>query len=135
MPGRATPIGKFALAALSATIASGAIGAQVAAQDSRPTPVASPAPAAGGDDATTKRIAHGREIFANYSCGSCHALADGGGEGHVGPSLDANPNLTEALVTDRVNNGSGPMPAFGGQLSKEEVADLAFYITHVAKKA
>jgi len=130
MPGRITTTGKFGLAALSLAIASGAI----AAQDSRPAPAASPAPAAGNDDASAKRIAHGREIFANYSCGSCHALADGGGEGHVGPALDANPNLSEALVTDRVNNGSGPMPPFGGQLSKEEVADLAFYVTQVAKK-
>jgi len=126
MPGRITRLGTFGLAALSLAVASGA----VAAQDSKPMP----APAAGNDDASAKRIAHGREIFANYSCGSCHALADGGGEGHVGPALDANPNLSEALVTDRVNNGSGPMPPFGGQLSKEEVADLAFYVTHVAKK-
>jgi mono/diheme cytochrome c family protein len=125
MAARAGKFRTFGLVALGAVIASCAIGAQVLAQDSKPA-----APASGDD----KRIAHGRELFNNYSCGSCHVLADGGGEGHVGPALDANANLTEALVTDRVTNGSGPMPAFGGQLTKEELADLAFYVTHVAKK-
>jgi ubiquinol-cytochrome c reductase cytochrome b subunit len=130
MPARATTIGKIGSAALGVALISCAIGAQVAAQESKPA--ASPTPAT--DDGAQKRIAHGRELFSNYSCGSCHTLADGGGEGHVGPALDGNGNLTEALIADRVNNGSGPMPAFGGQLSKEEVADLAYYVTQVAKK-
>lgn len=129
MPARAKSFGKLGLAALGVMLATFTVGAHVAAQEAKP---AAPAPAA--DGASQKRITHGREIFTNYSCGSCHVLADGGGEGHVGPALDGNTNLTEALITDRVVNGSGPMPAFGGQLSKEELADLSFYITTVAKK-
>ena len=124
--GKFGQFGKVGLVAVGVVLASCAVGASVSAQEAKP--------AAAGDDASQKRITHGRELFTNYSCGSCHTLADGGGEGHVGPALDGNSNLTEALVSDRVSNGSGPMPAFGGQLSKEELADLAFYVTHVAKK-
>lgn len=95
-----------------------------------PAPAAA-APAAGGDAA---RIAKGRELFGNWSCNSCHSLADAGATGHVGPSLDHNPNLTTAFVTDRVTNGQGAMPAFGGQMTDEEIATIAFYLTHVTAK-
>lgn len=80
------------------------------------------------------KLAKGRELFNNYSCGTCHALKDADGSGHVGPALDGNPNLTEAFIVDRVTNGQGPMPAFGGQLSEEEIAEIATYVKQVAAK-
>lgn len=97
-------------------------------------PVKAPgaAPAAGGVDQA--RIAKGRELFGTWSCNSCHALADAGANGHVGPELDGDASLTEALVVNRVTNGQGPMPSFGGQMSDEEIATLAYYVAHVAKK-
>ena len=52
----------------------------------------------------------------------------------AGPSLDGNPHLTEAFIIDRVTNGAGPMPAFGGQMSDEGIAGLAAYIHQVALK-
>ncbi|MDB5684878.1 MAG: cytochrome c, partial [Sphingomonas bacterium] len=82
----------------------------------------------------TASLEQSRELFNNFACGSCHVLADAGASGHVGPSLDGNPNLTEALVVDRVANGQGPMPAFAGQLSDAEIAQLAAYVTKVAVK-
>ncbi len=33
-----------------------------------------------------------------------------------------------------MNNGQGAMPAFGGQLTPKEIADVAYYIAHVTKK-
>lgn len=92
---------------------------------------ATTAPAPASDPA---KLAKGRELFNNYSCGTCHALKDADGSGHVGPSLDGNPNLTEAFIVDRVTNGQGPMPAFGGQLSEQEIAEVAAYVKAVAAK-
>ncbi len=78
--------------------------------------------------------ANGKELFASNGCGGCHVLADAGGAGEVGPSLDGNANLTEALVTARVTNGQGAMPAFGDQLDEEEIADITAYVLESAAK-
>jgi mono/diheme cytochrome c family protein len=81
---------------------------------------------AGGGDA-----AAGAEVFASAGCGSCHTLADAGTSGTVGPNLDeAQPD--EALVVDRVTNGMGAMPSFAGQLSEQQIADVAAYVSSVA---
>jgi cytochrome c oxidase subunit 1 len=76
----------------------------------------------------------GKELFASSGCGGCHVLGDAGAAGQVGPSLDGNPNLTEALVVERVTNGKLAMPAFGDQLDEEEIADIAAYVVQSAAK-
>jgi mono/diheme cytochrome c family protein len=81
---------------------------------------------AGGGDA-----AAGAEVFASAGCASCHTLADAGASGTVGPNLDeAQPD--EALVVERVTNGMGAMPSFAGQLSEQQIADVAAYVSSVA---
>jgi mono/diheme cytochrome c family protein len=80
------------------------------------------------------KIAAGKELFVNFSCGSCHALADAGADGHVGPVLDGDKGLNHALVVDRVTNGQGPMPAFAGQMTEDEIQNVAFYVVSAAKK-
>ncbi len=87
------------------------------------------APAAGGDAA---KFAKGKELFNTWACSTCHSLKDADASGHVGPAFDGNPSLTEAFIVDRVTNGQGPMPAFGGQMNEEEIAAVAAYIKHVA---
>jgi mono/diheme cytochrome c family protein len=94
--------------------------------------IAAQAPAAEKVDAA--RIGKGREIFTNWGCTGCHSLADADSHGDVGPHLDG-ANLTEAFIVTRVTSGQGAMPGFGGQLTEQEIADLAYYIAHVAKKA
>jgi len=79
-------------------------------------------------------VAKGRQLFNDYACGTCHVLGDAGGDGHVGPSLDGDGGLTKDLVINRVTNGQGPMPGFGGQMSNEEIATLAEYVVTAAKK-
>ncbi|MCZ7589435.1 MAG: urate hydroxylase PuuD [Gaiella sp.] len=78
-------------------------------------------------------LARGRAVFTSAGCGSCHTLADAGAAGKVGPSLDAASPST-ALVADRVTNGLGAMPAFAGKLSREEIADVAAYVSSAARK-
>jgi mono/diheme cytochrome c family protein len=94
-------------------------------------PAAAAASAAGPDQA---RVTAGREIFSGWGCTACHTLSDARSNGAVGPSLDSNAGLTEDFITSRVTNGQGAMPAFGGQLTPKEIADVAYYIAHVAKK-
>jgi mono/diheme cytochrome c family protein len=68
-----------------------------------------------------------RDVFHSWSCSACHGLADAGASGGVGPTLD-NPKLTRDLIIDRIANGQGAMPSFGGQIPDEEIALLADYI-------
>jgi cytochrome c6 len=84
-------------------------------------------PEAGGEgDATA-----GKEVFASAGCGSCHTLADAGSNGNVGPNLDeAKPS--SALVVMRVTNGQGVMPPFKGQLTEQQIKDVAAYVSSVA---
>jgi mono/diheme cytochrome c family protein len=69
----------------------------------------------------------GKQVFASAGCGGCHALEAAGSAGTVGPNLDeAKPD--HALVVDRVTNGKGVMPPFKGQLSEQEIEDVAAFV-------
>jgi mono/diheme cytochrome c family protein len=70
----------------------------------------------------------GEAIFKDKGgCSSCHTLAAAGATGTVGPNLDtAKPDYR--LATARVTNGKGVMPSFKGQLSDQEIANVAAYV-------
>jgi mono/diheme cytochrome c family protein len=101
-----------------------------------PTPTKAPAPVASRPAATPPQVAAaapaasaaGKALFNDWACGSCHALADAGASGSIGPALDRNSRLTRAYVTTIVTNGQGAMPSFGGQMTDAEIATLAGYI-------
>lgn len=78
-------------------------------------------------------VAAGRDLFNTWSCSACHTLTDAGSSGAVGPSLD-NPKLTHDFIVNRVTNGSGPMPSFGGQIPDADIGKLADYIVAVNHK-
>lgn len=78
-------------------------------------------------------IEAGRELFNTWSCSACHTLSDAGSTGAVGPSLD-NPKLTHDFIVNRVTNGQGPMPSFGGQIDDADIGKLADYIVAVNQK-
>ena len=79
----------------------------------------------------TGNAAAGKAVFASAGCTSCHTLADAGSKGSVGPNLDdAKPS--EELVVDRVTNGQGVMPSFKGQLTDQQIQDVAAYVSSVA---
>ena len=96
-----------------------------------PPPATTTPPAGGGS--TTGDAQAGKAVFTSAGCAGCHTLADAGSTGNVGPNLDeAKPD--EALVKERVTNGKAPMPSFKGQLSDEQIADVAAYVASVAGK-
>jgi mono/diheme cytochrome c family protein len=69
----------------------------------------------------------GKAIFAKAGCTSCHTLAAAHSTGTVGPNLDqAKPDYR--LATARVTNGKGVMPSFKGQLTDQQIADVAAYV-------
>jgi cytochrome c553 len=71
----------------------------------------------------------GKEVFVGVGgCGSCHTFADAGSSGTIGPNLDdAAPSFE--LAVDRVTNGQGAMPSFSGQLTEQQIADVAAYVS------
>jgi mono/diheme cytochrome c family protein len=86
-----------------------------------------------GEEPTTSLegdASNGEKVYASAGCGGCggcHTLEAAGSTGNVGPNLDdAKPDF--ALVVDRVTNGQGVMPSFKGQLSEQEIADVAQYV-------
>jgi cytochrome c551 len=84
----------------------------------------SDAGAAGGDPAA------GKEVFT-ANCAACHTLADAGASGAVGPNLD-DVAPDQATVEAKVRTGGGGMPAFEGQLSDDDIANVAAYVSSVA---
>jgi mono/diheme cytochrome c family protein len=91
---------------------------------SLPKPTLEPATAAfklKGDPAA------GKGIFTKAGCVGCHTLADAHATGTVGPNLDqSKPDYRKA--TARVTLGKGAMPPFKGQLSNQQIADVAAYV-------
>ncbi|MBS1890816.1 MAG: cytochrome c [Actinobacteria bacterium] len=84
----------------------------------------------GGDSSTAgggSPLAAGERTFEE-TCSSCHTLAAAGATGEVGPDLDEL-EPSQALVEKQVTDGGGGMPAFGGTLSKEEIADVAKFVS------
>jgi mono/diheme cytochrome c family protein len=71
----------------------------------------------------------GKAIFAKAGCGGCHTLAAAHSTGTVGPNLDTvQPKPTYQLATARVTLGKSPMPSFKGQLTDQQIADVAAYV-------
>jgi mono/diheme cytochrome c family protein len=91
---------------------------------SLPKPTAAPATPAfklKGDAAA------GKGIFSSAGCTGCHTLKAAGSTGTVGPNLDeAKPDYR--LATARVTLGKGVMPSFKGQLSDQQIADVAAFV-------
>jgi mono/diheme cytochrome c family protein len=71
--------------------------------------------------------AAGKKVFASAGCAGCHTLKDAGATGTVGPNLDQKKPPLD-LVVDRVTNGKAPMPAFAGQLTPQQIQDVAAYV-------
>jgi len=69
----------------------------------------------------------GKALFLKSGCTGCHTLADAHATGTVGPNLDqAKPDYRKA--TARVTLGRNAMPSFKGQLTDQQIADVAAYV-------
>lgn len=76
----------------------------------------------------TKRagdLKNGESVFA-ANCSVCHGADGTGAQG--GPPLTNSTNLDAVLA--QVENGGSGMPAFGDQLSADEILDVSAYVTN-----
>ena len=71
----------------------------------------------GNGDATA-----GKTVY-DANCASCHGAS---GEGSANYPAVAGEGGSEAI--DIVTNGDGAMPAFGGSLTEQEIADVVAYL-------
>jgi mono/diheme cytochrome c family protein len=98
-----------------------------------------PTNAEGDDEVSPGDPRAGEIIFVTEGCGGCHSLEDAGvigsidEEGSIGPDLDQANASYEELV-EVVTNGRGAMPAFEGDISPQDIQDVAAYVTEVAGK-
>ncbi len=70
---------------------------------------------------------NGALVFQTAGCATCHTLAAANATGTGGPDLDGvAPSVSD--VESQVFNGGGPMPPFAGQLTTQEIADVAAYV-------
>ena len=70
----------------------------------------------------------GADVFASAGCGSCHVLEAAGTSGSVGPNLDES-DVDYEGAEQQIRQGGGGMPAYEGQLSDEEIANVAAFVT------
>ena len=126
--------------ALVAVVLAAGCGGQSTVQ-ATPETVSGPVPkqpttTTGTTTAPTKHTGNataGKAVFASAGCTGCHTLKAAGATGTVGPNLDqAKPPYD--LVVTRVTNGLGGMPSFKGQLSSQQIQDVAAYVSSVAGK-
>ena len=76
----------------------------------------------------------GKDIFLNKAaCAACHVLSDAESSGMIGPNLnEIRPGKDRILSA--VTNGIGVMPAYEGQLTKQEIEAVAEYVSIAANK-
>ena len=73
------------------------------------------------------RPAAGAAVFKSAGCGSCHTLKAAGAGGQIGPNLDdVRPDFETTRA--KVEQGGGGMPSFAGQLSAEQIRDVAAFV-------
>ena len=68
----------------------------------------------------------GKAVFAD-TCGGCHTLSAAGTSGTTGPNLD-DVSVDAGAIEGIVRDGRGGMPAFGDQLSDDEIAAVAEFV-------
>lgn len=93
-----------------------------------------------GRPALAADLANGAKIFS-ANCAACHM---GGGNVIMGNKtlkadalskyLDNYDNDAVAAISYQVKNGKNAMPAFGGRLSDDQIADVASYVADQAVK-
>ena len=71
----------------------------------------------------------GATVFA-ANCSGCHGGNGTGGNG--GPDLSSVTSMSAVIA--QVTNGGGGMPAFGDQLTKQQISDVAAYVTQKVGK-
>jgi mono/diheme cytochrome c family protein len=131
------PIHALPVVLVAAALAGCGGGDDDATGDGGPGTFTGPAPATQTQSQSTTRTSapangpDGAQVFASAGCGGCHTLAAADSNGNVGPNLDdLQPDV--GSVRSQVEKGGGGMPAFGDDLSSEEIDAVARYVAENA---
>jgi mono/diheme cytochrome c family protein len=77
--------------------------------------------------AGSDQAARGKELFATRGCAHCHGPAGVGGS--IGPDLQMVRRRMKAdEIYKQIHDGSKAMPAFGDQLTDDEIKDLVVFL-------
>jgi cytochrome c553 len=82
----------------------------------------------GGGDGNGNASNEGAKVFASAGCGGCHTFSPANSNGSVGPNLDEADVSFDAAV-QQIRNGGNGMPAFGDELSDQEIDAVARYVS------
>ena len=85
----------------------------------------------GGSGGSQEAGAEGARLFNESGCAGCHTLTAAGARARVGPDLDA-AKPTYADVSEQVRSGGSGMPAFADELTDQQIAEIATYVSTVA---
>jgi mono/diheme cytochrome c family protein len=126
----------LALTVLTLVVAAGCGGGETTSPEPEDVEGTVPAETGGGGDTGSGDTgaggegdaAAGKDVYASAGCGSCHTFEDAGSTGTIGPNLDDSSTDFQGAV-EQIRAGGGGMPAFEGQLSDQEIADVAAYVT------
>jgi cytochrome c553 len=114
----------FFVAMISAVLVFGKEKTEAAPNAATTTSAAAPDTSTPPADASATA---GKKVFALASCGGCHTLKAIGSTGEIGPNLDQVKPAFDRIV-HQVEVGGGPMPAFKGQLSDQQIKDVAAFV-------
>lgn len=82
-------------------------------------------------------LEQGKALFTTKAvpaCAICHALADAGATGTIGPDLDElKPD--EARIKKALHEGIGVMPSFATTMTEDEMNAVASYVIHATAPA
>jgi len=70
----------------------------------------------------------GAAVYDAAGCANCHIYEPAGSTGTVGPNLDESDVDFQGAV-EQITSGGGGMPAYEGQLSQEEIENVAAFVT------
>jgi cytochrome c553 len=82
----------------------------------------------GGGGSGSSSDSAGAKVFSDAGCGSCHTFKAAGSTGSVGPNLDERKPSFDDVVR-KVKSGGGGMPSFEGDLSEQEISDVAEFVS------
>ena len=117
---------KLALLLVAGSLALFAVGCGGDEDSDTAEPPAATTTENGGGE--TGDATNGEQVYVAAGCGGCHTFEAAGSTGSVGPNLDdASPSSD--LVVEQVTNGGGAMPAFGDELSEQEIRDVAAFVS------
>jgi mono/diheme cytochrome c family protein len=80
----------------------------------------------GDSGAQADAAKQGAEVFSSHGCGYCHE--NGGRSAGKGPQLMGTSRDDSFILFRVVNGKEGRMPAFGGSITSEQLADIIAYI-------